>query len=301
MKNLFITGALGQDGTILTNILKKNKQLNVYQLVEKNKPIKSKKNLIKVNLLKLKEIQNIFSKIKPDYVLHMGSSNPSFKEKDYNKYYLKNMISTENIFYTTFNYNIKSKFLFCNSSQIFKNKFGKVNENSKYKIKTDYTRFRIMCNKKMQKYKVKKNLKYSNIILFNHDSIYRNPKFLIPRIVKSLLKKKTNFLNLILEENINADFSHAEEICNGLIKILFSKHNENNVILSSGKLTSVSEIINYIIKKRKIKINLNKSKILSQKGLIGDNSLAKKKFNWKIKKSILDASLEIYDFYKKKK
>ena len=73
------------------------------------------------------------------------------------------------------------------------------------------------------------------------------------------------------------------------------------MILSSGKLTSVSEIINYIIKKRKIKINLNKSKILSQKGLIGDNSLAKKKFNWKIKKSILDASLEIYDFYKKKK
>ena len=300
MKNLFITGALGQDGIILSNILKKNKRLNVYCLVEKNKQIKPKKNLLKANLLNLKEIENVFSKKKPDYVLHMGSRNPSFKENNFNKFYLKNMISTKNIFYSTFKYNINSKFLFCNSSQIFKNKVGMVNEKSQYKIKSDYTRFRIECNKLMQNYKLKKNLKYTNIILFNHDSIYRNQKFLIPRIIKSLIMKKSNFLNLILKKNIKADFSHAEEICKGLVKILFSKYNENNVILSSGKLTSISEIINYIVKKRKIKLIMNKLRNMNQKGLIGDNSLAKKKFNWKFKKNILDASLEMYDFYKKK-
>ena len=116
MKNLFITGALGQDGTILSNILKKNKRLNVYRLVEKNKQIKSKKNTFKINLINLEEIENIFSKKKPDYVIHMGSRNPSYKENNFNKFYLKNMISTKNLFYTTFKYNTHSKFLFCNSS-----------------------------------------------------------------------------------------------------------------------------------------------------------------------------------------
>ena len=43
MKNLFITGALGQDGTILTNILKKNKNLNIYSIVENTKYVDQKK------------------------------------------------------------------------------------------------------------------------------------------------------------------------------------------------------------------------------------------------------------------
>ena len=43
-------------------------------------------------------------------------------------------------------------------------------------------------------------------------------------------------------------------------------------------------------------IDLKKNEI---NGLIGNNTLAKKKFNWKIKKNIFEASLEIYDFYLK--
>jgi len=307
MKNLFITGSGGKDGNILTKLLKKKSNINIYLLAEKKKVNRSLKNTFLINLKKKKEIDTLFGKYTPDFVLHLGSKNPSFKEKNIQKFYTENLISTKDIFLSTFKYNLKAKFVFANSSQIFKNKNGLVDENSKILISSDYTRFRIESHRYMMKYKKKYKLNYSNIILFNHDSIHRNPKFLIPRIVKALIKKNKKFMNFIIKKNIKADFSHAEDICNALVKILINNKNYDNIILSSGKLTSINEIIKNIIKKRNININIDLKKneindlndLNDLNGLIGDNTLAKKKFNWKIKKNIFEASLEIYDFYLK--
>ena len=43
MKNLFITGAQGQDGTIISNILRKNKKVKIYKIVENRRKFKKKK------------------------------------------------------------------------------------------------------------------------------------------------------------------------------------------------------------------------------------------------------------------
>ena len=299
MKNLFITGGLGQDGTIIRHILKKNKRIKVYSIVENKKKFKKKNNLIKLNLLNKNQIRNTFSKIRPDIIIHLGSKNPSFHQKNYKKYFQHNMITTKNIFFTAFEKNNNTKFIFCNSSHIFKKRSGMVNEKSKFfynkkRLNSDYSKFRLKCHQLMINYKKKKNINYTNAILFNHDSIFRNKKFLIPRISHAIKKKKYNFLKEIINENISADFSHAKDICQGLIKISLSKKNIDNIILSSGKVTKINDIIKFIIKKEKIllpfKIN-SKKKI---KGLMGNNSLAKKKFNWYPKKNIFQASLEIY-------
>ena len=297
MKNLFLTGAQGQDGTIISNILRKNKNIKIYAIVENKRKFQKKKNLIKLNLLNKNKIKNIFSKIRPDIILHLGSKNPSFKQSGYKKYYRYNMQTTKNIFFSAFEKNINAKFIFCNSSQIFKKKNGNVNEKSQFFFNSDYSKFRLKCHELMLDYKKKNNINYTNVILFNHDSIFRNKKFLIPRIVSSLKKRKYSFLKEITNENISADFSHAKDICSGLIKILLSKENIDNVILSSGKLTKINDIIKFITQKRKIFLpfKINNKKIF--KGLVGNNSLAKKRFKWTPKKNIFQASLEIYDNY----
>ena len=295
MKNLFITGALGQDGIIIVNKLKKNKKLNVYSIIEKKKKIKKKKNLISLDLSKKKDIQKVFLKIKPDFILHLASRNPSYNEKGYYKYFNQNMLATKNIFFSTFEKNINAKFIFCNSSKIFKQKHGKVNENSIFFYDTPYSRFRVKSHEIMLNFKKKNKINYTNVILFNHDSIYRNKKFLIPRLINSLIYKDYKFMKKIIDFNISADFSHADDVCNGLVKILLSKRNDDNVILSSGKLTKINDIIKFVIKKKNIlfpfKILKNKNKI----GLVGSNSFAKRKFNWFIKKDIFRAALELYD------
>ena len=289
MKNLYITGGLGQDGKILTKIISK-KKFKIFILTKK-KIIKKSSGVIyiKTNLLKKEKISTIFNKNKPDIILHLAANNPAFKEKNYKKFYLENIKSSFNLFNESYKINNNLKFIFTSSVQIFEKKYGLVNENSKIKITTPYTKFRIEFDNFLKK----KKIKYTNIILFNHDSKFRNKKFLIPRLMKALKKRNLSFLKEIINNNIHGDFSHADDICAGIYKIILSKKKISRIILSSNYSTSVNDVINFIIKKNRIKINLN---IFSKKSnfLKGNNFYAKKIINYKPKKNLFLAADEIY-------
>ena len=66
-------------------------------------------------------------------------------------------------------------------------------------------------------------------------------------------------------------------------------------LLSSSKITEFNNIINYFSKKEKFFLTLRENKNLNNNACIGDNSLAKKKMNWKPKKTIYDAAQELFD------
>ena len=98
----------------------------------------------------------------------------------------------------------------------------------------------------------------------------------------------------IYEENISGDFSHAEDICFGIYKLINLNKNPDKLIFSSNKKTKMNDIINFLLKlsKMKIKINLNlKNNSFTP---IGNNSYTKKVLNWKLKKNIYLASKEIF-------
>tara|TARA_Y100001958_G_C20661538_1_gene184932 strand:- start:42 stop:392 length:351 start_codon:yes stop_codon:yes gene_type:complete len=113
--------------------------------------------------------------------------------------------------------------------------------------------------------------------------------------MKALKQKNIKFLNQIIKENIHGDFSHADDICSGIYKILNNKKKITKIILSSNKSSSINNIINYVIKKNHIKLKLNFNKV-KQKGLfiLGDSSLAKKTLRWKHEKNIFIAAQDIY-------
>ena len=99
-----------------------------------------------------------------------------------------------------------------------------MNERSSVYNSDYYSKFRIEINNYLSKVS-KKNKKFSftNVILFNHDSAFRNKKFILPRIVKAIKNRNKIFLNKIIKENIVMDFSHADDICDALIKLIFLK------------------------------------------------------------------------------
>ena len=300
-KNVFITGGAGQDGQILTILLQKKKiNLTIFYKDKIPKNIKGV-NFIKEDLLDKKKIDTLFKKIKPNVVLHLAANNPSYHQRNYEIFFNKNFLATKNIFYSTFEANKKARFIFCSSSQIFRKKKGIVNEKSKVLEATDYTKFRIKSDLIMLKYKKKEKIHYTNAILFNHDSVYRNKKFLLPRVVSAIIEKNYSFLNDIIKENIFADFSHADDICNALYKIMFGKTNLDKLILSSGKSTSVNDIIQYILKKNKLKLDINLNQNKAKKTLIGNNMLARQKLKWSSKKNIFTAANEIYKLEVKNK
>ena len=126
-------------------------------------------------------------------------------------------------------------------------------------------------------------------ILFNHDSIYRNKKFLIPRLIKLIRERNLKELQEIYNENISGDFSHAEDICNGLFKLIKTKKNPDKLIFSSHKRTFINDIIKYLLKANKLN-NITNVKLTKRKSSsLGDSSFTQKLLNWKLKKNIFVA------------
>jgi GDP-D-mannose dehydratase len=296
---IIVTGALGQDGVIISKLL--NKKFIIYGFI-KNKKYKNKlKNVIykKINLLNKFKLKKLILKIKPSAIIHFASNNPSFSDRENKKkFYDDNYNISKNLIDSIILFNKKIKFIFANSSQIYGAKSGIVNEKSKFIRNNYYSKFRIDICKYLLLQKKKYNLKFTNIILFNHDSIYRNKKFLIPRLVLAVLNNNKKFINKIYNENIMADFSHAEDINKGIILLLKKKISPDNIILSSNKLTKINDIILYLLKKNNNKMKLIKINFKKKSFILGDNKLAKNILKWKIQKNIYNAVDEIYNSFK---
>jgi len=172
----------------------------------------------------------------------------------------------------------------------------KVNENQIFYPNNSYAKFRVRGHKFLMKCKRKYNLYITTAILFNHDSVYRNKKFIIPRVIKAIKKRNIQFVKNIAKENICADFSHAFDICFAIYLLIKSKNNIDKIILSNGKLTYLNDIIKYISEITKFDLNLNQISRKNKK-IVGNNSLAKKILNWKIKKNIFMAAKEMLPKY----
>lgn len=291
MKNLFITGGLGQDGQILTKILLSKKKYKIFLLAKKKITYKKKNfKYVSTNLLNKKKLDNLFKHNKPDTIVHLASNNPSRNEKSKKLFYLDNINASKNIYYSSIKYNPRVKIIFTNSSQVFKKKYGLVNEKSKTFKRSYYTRFRI----DFVNFLKKKKANYVNAILFNHDSMYRNTKFLLPRLINAIKKRNIKFVEKIFSHNLHGDFSHAEDICFGLYKIIETKKIIRNIILSSNKCISVNNLIKYILIRNHINLNVDFKSRKKKLCLKGDNAYAKKVINWKPRKNIFTAIQEIY-------
>jgi len=297
-KNILITGANGQDGTIIVKKLLK-KKINLFLVAKKfrNKLLKKNIKYFKFNLNKKKQLENLFKKNRVDIVLHLASNNPNFGQNNYKKHYVENLLNTKTLIDFSVKYNKKIKFISCSSSRIFKKKKGIVDEKANVISRDFYSKFRIEINDYLSKIKkVNPNFDFTNVILFNHDSIFRSKRFIIPRIISAIINSNKKFLNKIIKQNIVMDFSHADDICNGLIKISLFKKKIDKIILSSNNKTYLNDIIKFILRKNHINLNLNFNNLRKRNYVIGNNLLAKKKLHWKIKKNIFIASQEIYNY-----
>ena len=127
----------------------------------------NKVKYLKLNLSNKKKVLSLLSKIKPDIVIHFGSSNPSYNEmKKKKNFYDKNFLETKILIDALLLLKIKIKFVFANSAQILKskNKKKKIDEKTEFYKYNDYTKFRYNIFKYLKKKKNPK-FKFVNLIL----------------------------------------------------------------------------------------------------------------------------------------
>ena len=289
-KNIVITGALGQDGIILSKLLLK-KKYNVFGVIKKNNSNRVKNvKYHEIDLLNYNEILKLLDKINPSCVIHLGTENPNYIELKRKKdFYKINLKATKNLIKY---FSIKQphkKLILVGTSQMY-GKFKKIVDlNSKFNPMNSYAKFRVESFKYMLNNKKKYNSNMTTAILFNHDSMHRKKKFLIPRLIRMIKLKSFKKINEIYQENISGDFSHADDICNGLYKLIISKKNPNKLIFSSNKSTFINDIIKYLLKKNNINKKFIGNDIIANSTPIGDNSYTKKLLKWKIKKDVFIA------------
>ena len=293
-RNIVITGALGQDGIILSKLLLK-KKFNVFGIVKKSNSNKVKNiDYKKIDLLDYNKISKFMDRIHPLCLIHLGSENPNYKElKKKKDFYRNNLIVTKNLIkYFSLNH-IDKKLILVGTSQMYKKSTKIIDLKSKFAPINSYAKFRVDSYEYMVVKKRKFNSKMTTAILFNHDSMYRKKKFLLPRLINLIKSKNFKKINEIYQENISGDFSHAEDICYGLYKLIISKKNPDKLIFSSNKKTSINSIIKFLLKKNKIKMKFKNNNLIKNSTPIGDNSHAKKLLKWKMKKTIYTALKEL--------
>lgn len=294
-KSIIITGGNGQDAQILARKIK-NFKVNI--LINKKLTSSFKKKYItyaKIDLKNYNQVCEQIKKIDPYAIIHLASKNRTANNKklSFNIHYKNNLLMTKNLLKAMIFLNKKIKFIFAGSSQMFKKKTGIVNERSIFEADCHYSKYKIDSHKLIINYKKKFKLNATTAILFNHDSIFRDKKFLFPRIISYLKKNNSKKLNEIYKSNIRGDFSHADDICNGLLQIINLKKLPDKIILSSFKYTYINDLLNFGISKFKIDNNFSGSNKKKTNLILGNNSFAKKILKWKIKKNSLFAFKEI--------
>jgi GDPmannose 4,6-dehydratase len=249
-KKVLITGALGQDGTILTEILQNDYELHgVCRLTCSDEKLKTHSEKYNINLLisdlsDINSVNNLIETVNPDIVVNFaGETDVINPWADIHETFNQNFIIPLNLLNSIVKHN-KDIFLFQSSSSLMYGKSNEkiINELSKTSPMYPYGISKLSTHNLMSEYRTKYGIKCSSGIFFNHESHYRSNKFIskkISSLIGQIIKGNIKKINLY-DLNFYRDISHAEDFMNGL-KIIIDNKIDDDFIFSSGNQTNMLE------------------------------------------------------------
>lgn len=300
---ILITGAAGQDGKILgKELLNANHQVVMLCRPESSKHLQEafpSAEVFGCDLTDFQHLSQILTKSSPDTIVNLAafsSVKDSWLQPEIlNKinYELPKFL-IEWIYKRDPNVN----FLQASSSEIF----GSVteepqNEMTALRPLTPYGYSKAEAHQLGCDFREKYNLKISNVILYNHESLDRSTKYVTRHVsagISSIFLGKTNVLKI---GNLNArrDWGWAPEYMSGL-RILIEKKFNSDFIFATGQTHSVEKLIEIGFEtigiseyQRYIELTQEELRMADPINLRGDATKAKEILGW-------SASSTIHDF-----
>lgn len=303
---ILITGPLGQDGIILTELLQDNNELHGvcrYQTpLEKIMDHKKKYNinLIPSDLSDIKSVEILIKNIQPEIIINFaGETDVINPWGDVNSTYNQNFIIPYNILETISKQN-RDIFFFQSSSSLMYARSNEyiINENSKPSPMFPYGVTKLSVHHLINEYRLKYNLKCSSGIFFNHESVHRGKKFITKKLSMLISKilnggnDKISLFNL----NFNRDVSHANDLMNG-VKLIIENGINEDFIFSSGESTNFLEFSKKFFTVNNLDFNKyidysDNNDYINEYNIIGDNSKLKT-IGWSPKYGIDDLILDM--------
>jgi GDPmannose 4,6-dehydratase len=248
---ILITGPLGQDGKILTELLQNDHSLigvckfstPNQTLIEHNKVFNIE--LCMTELTNIDYVEQLIKSVNPEVIINFaGETNVIDPWQNTEETFNQNFKIVLNFLESIKKVNREIFFFQASSSLMFaKSKEKIIDEKSCFSPLYPYGISKLAAHNLITEYKQKYNLKCSSGIFFNHDSFYRNNKFITKKItnhISNILigdKKKIKLYDL----NFYRDLSHAEDFMRGVEIIVKNKLNED-FVFSSGESVNFLEL-----------------------------------------------------------
>lgn len=300
---ILITGAAGQDGRILGNeLLQANHEVVMICRPESTKELKLEYPRAEVqgcDLTNFQQLEKILVQISPDTIVNLAAFS-SVKES-WNQPEILTKINYELpkfLLEWISKWKPETNFLQASSSEIF----GSVSEEPQNEMTTlrpltPYGYSKAAAHQLGCEYRDKYNLNVSNVILYNHESLNRSPKYVTRHVstgVASIFLGKSKVLKI---GNLKArrDWGWAPDYMIGLKKLIESQIN-SDFIFATGQTHSVEDLIqigfgtigvtdfqNYV------ELTQEELRMADPVNLRGNATKAKEQLGW-------SANLTVYDF-----
>jgi len=299
---ILITGANGYIGNCLFYFLKKK-----FNIIGVDKETTFNNKIYKCDILNKKKFNQILVKENPKVVVHLAAQSLVDETINKKKYYKNNIFATNCLLELMKKNDIK-QLVFSSTAAIYQKSSKILKEGSKLQPLSTYAKTKLICERRIRK---NKNIKSIILRFFNVCSAIDKPcigelhnpeTHLIPTIVyKSMYNKKIYIYGndfLTPDGTCIRDYIHIKDICSAIeksVKLLLNKKKSTIFNVGNQKGLSNQEIVNYINKKLKKKINIKYAN--RRKGdisrLVCNATKARNSLSWvakysNLKKIILD-------------
>ncbi len=252
MKSAIIVGSKGQDGNLLIEyLLKKN-----YKIIGIDKDAIDCWNIEWKKLININKIEDIYfllTELKPDEIYYLAAFHHSSEDvlienvELFKKSYEVNLFGLVYFLEALRKHSRKTKLFYASSSMIFANCEKEIqDENTKYNPNTIYGMTKMDGLFACRYYRKKYNIFAAVGILYNHESIYREEKYISKKIIKAVVDiKKGKTKRLVIGDlKSEVDWGYAPDYVEAFYKILKLKVAEDFIIATGIKHTVLDFIEN---------------------------------------------------------
>lgn len=315
-KKVLITGITGFAGSHLAELLLKNN----YQVYGTTRPRSSKDNIVQIkDRLKLSDadivdshsLNNLVSKIKPDYIFHLAAQSfvPTSWASPATTFEV-NVIGTVNLFEAVRRARINPKIQIACSSE----EYGLVHQSelpvketnplrplSPYavsKVAMDYLGYQYFRSYEMQIVRTRG---------FNHTGPRRGDVFATSNFSKQIAEIEKGLKEAVIHVgNLEAkrDFTDARDMVRGYLLAILKCQAGEVYNICSGKAVRIRKILDILLSLSKVKIKIKKDKERIRPSdvpiLLGDCSKFQKETGWKPQLPLEKTLKDLLDYWRER-
>lgn len=321
-KTALITGVTGQDGRLMAEYLL-DTSYEVIGLSRHSKPPIQNPYYqhFQCDYKNPEQISQLILKHRPSEIYHFAANSFPGDNSSGEILIEDNVKSFSILASACLKHAPQSRFFNASSAYIFKPQTEKCTLQSEQSPQSPYGISKHLCHKEAISLRNQQGYFITNGILFNHESIYRDERFVTIKVIKAALDIKAKRRDILELGNINVvrDWSHAKDFIPAIHQCL-QLETPSDYIFSSGKPTSLKDYIHLVFLKVGIELEwledkdqLIASEITTKKilvkskrelfrssdytYLVGDNSKAREILGLKINYTIENIISELIDYY----